>query len=372
MNTLRQNKQGMTGWIKLLAVLATVSAFFVACVQDLPEPTATIETTATAAPTAAITTVEPDATDGVEFSMDVSRPDYREAMRRWVMAISETMRNTDPDFIIIPQNASPLLTVSGLPDGKPAMGFIAAIDGLGQESLSFGEGGYGVARGEKSKTALTNQLKLAKTLSLSVLSIDYCKRAKQITDAHDYNTQNGFIGFAAPNLELTQVPPLTEAGGAADITRLSDAKNFLAVLNPENYAEKADFLAALSATDYDVLIIDIDFNGQEDYTRADIAGLKEKANGGKRLVIAYLSIGEAEDYRDYWQESWYENPPGWLKEENRQWDGNYPVEFWNADWQDIILTGENSMAGRILDLGFDGAYLDIVDGYEYFEDKAGY
>ena len=31
-----------------------------------------------------------------------------------------------------------------------------------------------------------------------------------------------------------------------------------------------------------------------------IEELKIKNNGGKRLVITYLSIGEAEDYRFYW------------------------------------------------------------------------
>ncbi len=358
----------VTRWKRSIAVLATVSAFFVACGEETPEPAPSGLATQTAGISAS-----PSPSPTPPFRMDVSTPDYREAMRRWVIAISETTRETHPDFIIIPQNASPLLTGNGTPDGKPVQAFITAIDGLGQESLSYGEGGYGVARGEKSKTALTEQLKLAKTFSLSVLSIDYCGRTNQIAFAEDYNAENGFIGFSAPNIELTETPPLVEARkNTRDIKKLSDAENFLIVLNPEKYSAKSKFLAALSATDYDVLIIDTDFSEHEAYTYADIEGLKTKAGGGRRLVIAYLSIGEAEDYRAYWRDSWHENPPEWLLEENRAWDGNYVVKYWNAEWQDIILYREDSVAKRILDVGFDGVYLDIVDGYEYFEDIAGY
>jgi endo-alpha-1,4-polygalactosaminidase (GH114 family) len=49
------------------------------------------------------------------------------------------------------------------------------------------------------------------------------------------------------------------------------------------------------------------------------------------LVIAYMSIGEAEDYRYYWKEEWKNNPPEWLGEETIR---------------------------RIVDAGFDGAYLN--------------
>ena len=46
------------------------------------------------------------------------------------------------------------------------------------------------------------------------------------------------------------------------------------------------------------------------YTLENLTNIKEiteelkiKDNGGKRIVIAYLSIGEAEDYRYYWNKS---------------------------------------------------------------------
>jgi len=80
-----------------------------------------------------------------------------------------------------------------------------------------------------------------------------------------------------------------------------------------------------------------------------------------------MSIGEAEDYRYYWKAEWKTNPPSWLAEENPNWPGNYKVRYWNEDWQNIIYGNNDSYLRKILDAGFDGVYLDIIDAFEYFE-----
>lgn len=84
-------------------------------------------------------------------------------------------------------------------------------------------------------------------------------------------------------------------------------------------------------------------------------------------LLAYLSIGEAETYRPYWDDKWHDadTKPIWLDEENPDWTGNFKVEFWNGEWKSIIY----KEIDRIIDAGFDGLYLDIIDAYEYFEDK---
>ena len=52
----------------------------------------------------------------------------------------------------------------------------------------------------------------------------------------------------------------------------------------------------------DLLILDYSEDGshEERWSRQDIARLKQKNQGTPRLLLAYLSIGEAEDYRFYW------------------------------------------------------------------------
>ncbi|TAN37800.1 MAG: hypothetical protein EPN23_04615 [Verrucomicrobia bacterium] len=43
---------------------------------------------------------------------------------------------------------------------------------------------------------------------------------------------------------------------------------------------------------------------------------------------AYLSIGEAGDYRGYWEKEWSAQPPTWLGAENPDWKGNFKVRYW--------------------------------------------
>ena len=57
--------------------------------------------------------------------------------------------------------------------------------------------------------------------------------------------------------------------------------------------------------------------------------MQRKPDGGARIVLAYLSIGEAEDYRSYWQRDWSVSPPAWLGAENPDWPGNYAVNYWD-------------------------------------------
>jgi cysteinyl-tRNA synthetase, unknown class len=77
-------------------------------------------------------------------------------------------------------------------------------------------------------------------------------------------------------------------------------------------------------------------------------------------VYAYLSIGEAEDYRDYWKNgNWSQNTPNFVMSANPEWPGAYTVKYWDAAWQAIVYSRVKELAER----GFDGVYLDIVDGY---------
>jgi cysteinyl-tRNA synthetase len=123
-------------------------------------------------------------------------------------------------------------------------------------------------------------------------------------------------------------------------------------------------LEAIGDTAYDLVVMDYSAEGDDEtaFTAAEIAALKHSP-GGAKIVLAYMSIGEAEDYRFYWQDGWEPGDPAWLGEENPDWPGNYKVHYWDPGWQAIIF----SYMDRLLDAGFDGAYLDIIDAYEYYE-----
>ncbi|MFX1256972.1 MAG: MJ1477/TM1410 family putative glycoside hydrolase [Promethearchaeota archaeon] len=124
---------------------------------------------------------------------------------------------------------------------------------------------------------------------------------------------------------------------------------------------------------YDLIIIDYSSDGSEDGEFSSRNVKYMKSSGDKeKLLISYISIGEAEDYRFYWDESWDidkdgipdTGSPNWLDEENPEWDGNYKVKFWIDSWKEIIF----DYLDKIISAKFDGIYMDLIDAYEYYKD----
>lgn len=172
------------------------------------------------------------------------------------------------------------------------------------------------------------------------------------------------------------------------------------------------YIEQLAASKWDVFYIDAHFS-MSSLTREEVEALQRKPQGGRRLVIAYLSIGTTESYR------WYADPvmvkPGtrsFLRGtvENGQfiparkrfgrsdipnwmlwaaYRGQYASEstpiWWHPEWRDIIVRGGSeyknpafnhsqfpdgrSSIDRIVDMGFDGVYLDNVSRATSSEDK---
>jgi cysteinyl-tRNA synthetase, unknown class len=126
-----------------------------------------------------------------------------------------------------------------------------------------------------------------------------------------------------------------------------------------------------AASPFDLLVIDYSHDGSQErvITPEEMAKLKTKSDGSRRLVISYVSIGEAEDYRFYWDETWKGRQPKWLLEENKEWKGNYPVCFWDPGWQSVVCGSPGAYLDRVQALGFDGVYLDKCDVYEDLKEK---
>lgn len=302
------------------------------------------------------------------FVFDESNPDYREAMRQWVIRIGKIARKIDNEFLIIPQNGVPLLTDTGHSNGHIVYRYVSAIDAIGVEGISFGSNEFNSPRNKREKQELIDLLDIGVRNGINILAVDYCGDEDKAVQAIALNDGHGFLSFIAVDMELRDIPKERLNINDKDILQLNEAENWLYLLNPEKYSSKKSFLKALSETNYDVLVIDAFFDTEQMLTNEDVMMLKTKKNGAERIVIAYMSIGEAEDYRYYWKDEYDDNPPSWMLRENPLWQGNYPVKYWDENWQEIIATGEHSYLKHILDSGFDGVYLDIVDGYEAFED----
>lgn len=306
--------------------------------------------------------------------------DWRGEMRNFVIAIGTAAHKTNPGFELIVQNAQELITADGLPDSPVMSDYLNAIAGTGREDLYFGY----TADNKPTPAPVSKQLKSLCDIFLqngkAVLVIDYCISPAFIRDSYKLNRQNGYISFAANRRNLTAIPPRPAVPfnkNDESVERVAQAKNFLYLINPEKFASKDDFIRTLAATGYDAFVIDLFFNGQA-LTLSDVQTLQHKKTGVRRQVIAYMSIGEAESYRYYWKNEWNKKiqhsrqnfehtAPVWLKGENPAWKENFKVDYRDPEWQAIIYKGEHSYLQKILAAGFDGAYLDIVDAFEYFE-----
>lgn len=107
---------------------------------------------------------------------------------------------------------------------------------------------------------------------------------------------------------------------------------------------------SLSRRDADVAVVDPDEVRNPDH-------IKTKKSGGKRSVLAYISIGESEDYRSDVKKS---RNKSWMTNQGTGWKGNKTVKYWDPDWQRIV----KARVRAAIDAGYDGVYLDRIDAYE--------
>jgi cysteinyl-tRNA synthetase, unknown class len=296
---------------------------------------------------------------------------YRNEMRQFVIGISTYARGIDQNFIIIPQNGQELCTTDGSADGTLETAYLDAIDGQGREELYYG---FDNNDDEATPSEYTENWKpyldRMHENGTTILVTDYCSSALHVDQSTMLNESSNFLSFAANARDLNLIPnyPALPTGyNNAAITSMEQANNFLYIINPDQYTNKNAFLNALARTNYDIIIMDAFFDDQP-FDPSDLEQIRYKSNGGQRLLIAYMSIGEAEDYRFYWDNEWTLTSPEWLGSNNPDWPGNYKVEYWNPNWQSIIYGNQQSYTHQILEMGFDGAYLDIIDAFEYFEE----
>lgn len=202
--------------------------------------------------------------------------------------------------------------------------------------------------------------------SKKILVSEFLNNENEIESALTLNYDLGFICFPrkADNYYYNHIPDLVPFENALDINNLQDAKNYLYYITIDGFDTKEAFIDAISATNFDVILMDLFFD-ETPFTASEINSLKTKANGGKRLVISYISIGSAENFRYYWKSNWGLHHPLWLKKKYNGYEDEFWVKFWKKEWQEIIYGNDGSYMKKILDAGFDGAYLDNVEAY-YF------
>jgi cysteinyl-tRNA synthetase len=146
------------------------------------------------------------------------------------------------------------------------------------------------------------------------------------------------------------------------------ARRLGAISNWGYWLSSAD-VDAIAGAPHQLMVIDSEISSNESFERQltpdEVARMKRRPDGSTRILLAYLSIGEAERYRPYWQQRWNDaaKRPAWFGRENKRWAGNFAVQFWHPEWQQLIFGSAESYLDRIIAQGFDGVYLDRADAF---------
>ncbi len=140
--------------------------------------------------------------------------------------------------------------------------------------------------------------------------------------------------------------------------------------------DRAGAVDQLAASRYDLLVVD-PTRTDKSLTSFDGKGMVSRLHatqgksGRARLVLAYVDLGEAEQWRTYWQSSWVKptasqrgDPDFLITTDPDGWSGNYPVAYWDPRWRSIIIDGPGSVLQQVLDDGYDGIYLDWIEAYQ--------
>jgi cysteinyl-tRNA synthetase len=278
-------------------------------------------------------------------------------MQELVENISEAARKRHPGFLIVPQNGIELAYAGADPKKPLDQKYLEAIDAFGVEELFYYE-----------KLAIdSTRLKALRQLAdeKKVLVSDFVSNRRQADDAIKRNLAEGFVPFVRMknNYHYHEIPETITGESGRDITRMRQVRNYLYLMNLEDFDTPDDVVKAVSQTNYDLVVLDLYFDKLQPFSRKQIAAMKHKADGGKRLVMCYLNIGAAENWRYYWKNDWKPGHPDFLRRPYQGYKDETWVAFWSPEWQQLLYQGKDSYLSRILEAGFDGTYLDNTEAY---------
>lgn len=111
------------------------------------------------------------------------------------------------------------------------------------------------------------------------------------------------------------------------------------------YYLKDPVLLAIETAPFSLFVIDVE-NENTRFTKEQISKLQKT-----KKVFAYLSLGDAEDYRSYWKPLWNQKKPKWLGNEHPLWKGNFSVQdLLNKEWLEIT----KQQLDDVISVGYDG------------------
>ena len=278
--------------------------------------------------------------------------DYRSEMKTLVAEIAEVAKRVAPQFSIFVNNGEELTTRWGNSGSKLDEEYLSSLDGFLIESLFFGSSGPDTRTPNESRNIILPYLLKMRKSGVPILVIDYCSEIPNRIESLQKNREFDFLAFPAPRIELDTAP------------NPDPPPDFLYLVNPGQYS-RSDFVRVVAEYPTNHVFVDL-YYGDEPLTAPEVDTMRSDP---ERRIYAYMSVGEASDFRPYWKSIWDISRPDWIEAANPNWPGSYRVRYWRDEWKSLLLDGEESYLGTILASGFDGVVLDGVDSYWYFESR---
>jgi len=304
--------------------------------------------------------------------------DYREEMRKFIQSISEYGRQKKPNFVIIAKNSLDLLIKRNIyndMETPKAQTYIRAIDGVIQEGMFFSQDRGGQSSETPQMYNIQKKMlrlaEYAKESGLKVLTLDFSSKKKDIDNVIKLANARGFLSLMSgvPSVNIRKLPlyPIRPSKeNSNNIISFSMIQNYAAIRNSAPQGLESEFALKMHDTNYDALLVEV-LHGGVPLSRKAVETLKYKKLGARRMVLAYMNIGQAASYHYYWKKNWLTGFPLWLDEPLNGEPDHYHIKFWNKDWQNIITGNDNSYIFGIINQGYDGVVIDGADAYKYYE-----
>ncbi len=294
------------------------------------------------------------------------------AMVNLIGEIREYAQKKNPHFQIIGNGAAGLLEETPTNSTANISRLVSYLDGFLTESVYYTRDNDGRSKKQSKEyvTYLREMFAKPKAADKAVWTLDYIEDPKVQYEDERQGRKDGYVSLALSSSNLDIIPQRNvPCANTKNIYEVQDAQNFLFLLNPGAFSGKAAYLDSLNKTAYDVLVVDLYYDDAP-LTRADVDTLKTKPQGGKRLVFAYMSVGEAADYRPYWKKEWNQKRPSWICDPNPAWPGSYKVQYWAPQWKHLLYGNDKAYLDTIMAADFDGVFLDVIDAWQYFVKKS--
>lgn len=318
-------------------------------------------------------------------------PQFREELRKLVEGLAQYAEARDPRFIIVGRNPLGLMATSPweiqrqsladpkaedrdpIPDTAPGAPFrriLRDLDAVALDDLNCPkpkpkpEDPQPTPAQIKAEAARAAQIKAIRAAGMPILSLDRCdvSRYDLARKGHAAKTMSvAAIGAPdAPKRLPHERPPFETADG---VSILADARNAYWLRSPRAYGSKADWLAAAANSNADLLIVDAFYSADQPLTKAEVAAMKYKFMGPRRLVLAEIDLTAARDDRHYWKREWRIGETPILREPLRDHSNGALTNYWLKDWKDIL----GPYFVGLMDLGFDGVLLEGLEAADRLE-----